>query len=417
MAGLRAPRGVERPTLLLSSLLLAGCSGADGDVSAFGPLELWSEPIADAIAVGEEAFPDRFRRNIVTLHVHEGRMWIGYGDGTANLGTATPVEFRYFADPDDPAPYAAEVSAEGQGVQRTPTDTGEEQINPFRICGGTLCQAGSDSWADDETWTQAKEPRRLIEGNFFRLEDRDGEPVWQKLRTVGGGEHVHDLAEIDGVIYAVGSGADDRGEWESGQIFRYLWQSTDGGASFSTVARFMFPELNGGDTRFRQLLAVSGTLYVFGYLNPEGGTLEGRHMTLRNGELADLTGDLASLIVDRTFELTAQAGLAVARGENGVAGATRSFLIDAEGYRELTQWGPRRVIDIVPESEGRFLLLSGDGAADERFALHRFEGASPDALDPVAELEVEAPTALALFGGFLFVGTNDGKVLRAQGGG
>ncbi len=394
----------------------AGCVPS-GDTTAFGPLKPWAQPIADAIVVGEEAFPNGFRRNITTLRAHEGRLWMGYGDGTANLGTVTPIEFRYFASADDPTVRAAVVDAEGHGaLQRTLTDTGEEQIDPLRMCLGALCMAGSDAVNDDELWTQAKDPRLLIEGNFFRLEDRDGEPVWKKYRTVGGGEHVHDVAEIDGVIYAVGSGADNRAEWDAGQISRYLWKSEDGGESFSTVIRIVAPNPEDGDTRFRRLLALDQTLYVFGYVDPslEGVAWEGRHLVMRRGEFTDLTGDLERLFVHHTLQMSPTSGLAITSGGRWVGGTTRAFGLDADGYRELTSWAGRRIVDVAPTSdEGEFFVLFGDAGSPETFTVHAFHADDPESLKHIGDLDIEAPSAMALFDGALFVGTHSGAIYRA----
>src|SRR6185503_18386492 len=98
---------------------------------------------------------------------------------------------------------------------------------------------------------------------------------------------------LDGTLYAVGSGAANRAEFEGGRVFRYLWRSTDEGRSFTVVYRAMFPELDKGDTRFRKLLAVGHTLYVFGYVNPyvDGGPLEGRHLRLVDRNAEELTGE------------------------------------------------------------------------------------------------------------------------------
>jgi len=377
---------------------------------AFEPPQPWAEPIADYLAVGAKRFPDEFSRGITALQVFGGRLWIGYGDGTRNLGTVVPIEFRSFASPDDPRWTAAEVLAEGQGApQRTPTDTGEEQIEPYRVLAGALWQAGVDSNDPDEAWTQAKGPERVIEGNVFRLEGAR----WRKGRSIPGGEHVHDLAELDGALYAVGSGAVDRAEFEGGEVYRYLWRSTDGGRSFAVVHRVRYPELGKGDTRFRRLLAVEGTLYAFGYVNPyvDGGPLEGRHVRLVDGVVRELEGELARLVVARTFPLSDGTGLVVTRD---AAGATRTFRARATGFEELRGWRARRVLDVVEAREhGALLVLAGDGGQPERFAVHGAALGALDRLAPLLALEGEPPSALALWEGRLFVGTSAGRILRA----
>jgi hypothetical protein len=407
------PHGTRNGLLALAALALLPACRFAGEPAApgasFGPLEPWARPIEDAIAVGEAAFPNGFRRNITTLRAHGGRLWMGYGDGTANLGTETPIEFRWFANADDPTPRAARVLAEGQGaLQRTPTDTGEEQIDPMRLIDGTLWMAGSDSVQADEDWTQAKDPRLLIEGNVFRLEDSGAEPAWQKLRTVGGGEHVHDLVGFEGDLYAVGSGADVRAEFGVGEVFRYLWRSTDQGNTFETVARFRCPEPGRDDTRFRRLLPVGDRLLVFGYVVDyvNGGQPSARNAIYEGGELRELEGVLADEHVTRTWSLGAEIGLAVARRGDG----DRSYLVGPDGARELETWRGLRIVDLVPEgSTGAHLVLVADEDGGEVLRL----AGEATVLGSVLRVEGVQPTAMAVFDGALFVGTQDGQVHRA----
>ncbi len=398
----------------------AAASDKDGG-ARFRAAEPWAEPIRDYLARGERSFPDGFNRAITALTVFEGRLWLGYGDATRNLGTPAPVEFRYFSRPEDPQAVAARVLAEGQGApQRSPTDTGEEQIEPYRICLGRLWQAGVDSNDPDESWTQAKPgPVRLIEGNVFRHEEKNGEPVWRKFRSIPGGEHVHDIAQFDGALYVVGSGSDNRVEWEGGRIFRYLWKSVDEGVTFSTVHREMYPEPGKGDTRFLRLLPAGHALYAFGYVNPfvDGGPLEGRHVALRAGNIqqqtADTFGELAGLVVIRTWSLDAATGLAVARGEGR---ESRVFLVEEKAARELESWADLRIIDMTPDSrsEGWF-VLAGHGENPETFAVHRTMRKTIDQLSPVLSLGKQPSTSITLWNGDLYIGTAEGRILRARG--
>lgn len=400
------------PVLVLP--LVLACASARAPL-AFETPAPWSEPIADALAVGARAFPDGFQRAITTLQVFEGRLWLGYGDGTQNLGTRVPIEFRSFARPDDPHPESARVRAVNAGApQRTPGDSGEEVIEPYRVLAGRLWQAGADSNDPDEAWSQAKGEPRPIEGNVFVLEHEAGEPVWRKFRSIAGGEHVHDLAELDGVLYAVGSGANDRVEWEEGRVFRYLWHSTDGGAHFTPLHRVQFPELGGGDTRFRRLLVVGHTLHAFGFVNPsaDGGPAEGRHVSVEHGVVRELEGTLARRIVTRTFPLAPDLGLVVTRTEQGT---TPAFLAREAGFEELASWAGWRVRDVVPgRSPDEFLLLAAEVSAPDAYRVLRFERDDPARLEPVLDLAGLAPSALALWHGALFLGTEDGRVLRAR---
>ena len=91
----------------------------------------------------------------------------------------------------------------------------------------------------------------------------DGE--WMKHPTVPGGEHVHDVTWWSNAAWAVGSGADDRPEFEAGQIHRYLWRSLDHGHSWMTIHREPFPIPGSGDTRWVNLMPQGDALHLFGY--------------------------------------------------------------------------------------------------------------------------------------------------------
>ncbi|NCF40384.1 MAG: hypothetical protein GWP75_09735 [Planctomycetia bacterium] len=424
---------------IMLPLVCGGCGAIpEKGVSAIrvGGFEAWAEPIPDALAVGEAAFDGDFDQGITTLRPFEGRLWMGYGDATRNLGSEIPVEFRWFAGADDPVARTADVFASGQGArQRNPGDTGEEQIEPYRVVAGSLWQPGVDSTNADEAWTQTKAgiwrsvdgervQTKLIEGNVFKLESVDGEPIWRKYRNIPGGEHVHDIAGFDGSIYAVGSGADHRFEFGNGKVFRYLWRSDDGGETFRTVLRVEVPAV-GYDTRFRRLLASGDRLYVLGYLNPyqTEGPIEGRSIvvTHRDGiaEWVDLEGPLSEMLPLRTFEVPEEAwGLVIAR--KGRRGAEKVFRIDGDRVVELEGWRDRRVLDVsfIP-GDRRFLVLAGSGRPEDGEPAERFEILSGSTLDPdrlstVARLSDLEPRSFAVFNGDVFLGTEDGRILRAD---
>ena len=396
------------------TLALFACSKSSELPPKVGALEPWCEPIADILDAGHRAFPDGFRSNITTLQPFNGRLWIGYGDSAVNLGSKAPVEFRWIQDASQPDVQVAEVLAEGQGApQRSNGDTGEEQIEPFRIIEGHLCQPGVDSIDADEAWTQARDPALLIEGNFFRLEEADSTPIWRKFRSVPGGEHVHDLAWHAGAMWAVGSGADVRAEFSQGEVFRYLWRSEDLGATFSTVLRVRVPVVGGWDTRFKRLLAVGQSLYVFGYTHPfrDGGPRTGSSIVLRDGTIEELSGPIAPLFVNRSYSLTPDEGIAVAVAAGG---RTRSFLVRDGSISEIESWGDRRVIDLAPHPEsGGFLLLSGSQSSDTGCRVEWFSASQPQELQEVmAHADLQA-SAIAWYDGALILGTWSGVLLRA----
>jgi len=321
------------------------------------------------------------------------------------------------------APPFTETAQGGQ--QRTPFDSGEEQIEPFRRIQGALWHAGVDSNNIDEKWTQAKPAaHRLIEGNVFKLASHDGAPVWRKFRSIPGGEHVHDIAGFQGALYAVGSGSDHRDEWESGSIFRYIWKSTDGGNTFTTVLRETYPQPGMGDTRYVRLLPAGGTLYAFGVINPrkQHGQPEPYHTALDAKGFRHLTSDangpVAGLFVRRSWPLDDQHGLIATRGRDGGHGV---FVATGNGFREWSAASSFRLIDLTPAAEpGRFLLLTQELAAAGTPGGYSVrsasiedmrEGRAPQALLGIPE---NTPTSIVVWRGDLFIGTAGGKVLRAR---
>jgi len=175
----------------------------------FSAFEPWAHPIDDYIAIGQAKLPKKFDPSINELFPYGGRMWFGYGDANYNMGTYTPIEFRVFATSTDPTAKAMVVDGKGQGADQTiPTQSGEEQIDRYRACGGNLWQAGIDSTDADELWTQKSTTPPAIAGNVYRLEG----DTWKKFRSIPGGEHVHDLACFKGAVYMVRSNSKDRPE-------------------------------------------------------------------------------------------------------------------------------------------------------------------------------------------------------------
>jgi len=68
----------------------------------WGPFEDWASPIDDYIAVGQAVQP-QVNKAIDDLITFKGWLWLGYGDGTYNLGEDIPIEFRSFGAASDPA--------------------------------------------------------------------------------------------------------------------------------------------------------------------------------------------------------------------------------------------------------------------------------------------------------------------------
>lgn len=170
-----------------------------GDLTYSAP-EPWADPIADYLAAGrQEVGSDLFDRAIQDLAPFDGRLFIGYGDATKNLGRIVAIEPRSFGDPEEP-------------VASADFATDEEQIDHYRVFDDRIAIAGVD--ATEDGWL----------GNVYA---RITGGVWTKNRTVDGGVHVHDITAFSGAYWTVGSGASPN-EWKSNHIFSYLWRSWDG---------------------------------------------------------------------------------------------------------------------------------------------------------------------------------------------
>jgi len=405
-----------------------GAGGGGGAPSiattTFGPFQPWATPIEDYKLVGDDELPGKYDAAINELAPFGDVLWFGYGDGTYNMGEYTPIEFRFFGSPDDPTAAAALVDAAGQGApQDTPTQSGEEQIDRYRILNGELWQAGVDSIDADELHTQATTDPPAIDGNAYRLVGDS----WEKHRSIRGGEHVHDFAFWNGAVYGVGSGADYRFEFEAGEIFRYLWRTEDLGASFETVQRVMHPVPGTGDTRWVHLLSTSARLFLFGYeSNFQTGNASVRNASYAGLDVEPLEeGDpLAKVFGLGTQPLPDGSGLAwgVDVSVNPLRYAI--FHVGWDGAAtKLDGFEGHRVVDaILHEDTFEIVYLTypgdeypGDDSPDPWEATAWAAPSwDPGAITPVASYTGdEAPRSIAYWKGGLHLGMADGQILRS----
>lgn len=383
--------------------------------------EPFAAPIDDFLAIGRKYGKDKFNASITELMPFGGRLFIGYGDATLNLGEKTPIEMRAFTSPDDPSAVTALVVAgDGQGApQTTPRQSGEEQIDRYRVLDGQLWQAGIDSIDPDELWTQANTSPKRIQGNVYRL---DGDK-FEKRRSIWGGEHVHDLASFKGALFAVGSGADVRTEFEAGQVFRYLWRSNDRGASFETVTRVQVTDVGKADTRWVHLLATSERLFLFGYESFADGTSKTRNAAFDGQTLTPYTNGepLQKVFPDGTLTLADGSGLFWGIDLSAPPNHNMTARVAPDGtLTPLAAFAGTTVVDVALAETGELVFLSVAG--DDPDAVRkewdvRVLVADPAYLDAPAEAmrfsTTTRPTCIAPFGTSLFLGTEDGHVLRA----
>ncbi len=387
----------------------------------FGAFALWASPIEDYLAVGQQIQGDNFNHSINDLAPIGDRLFVSYGDATYNLGEQIPIEFRYFASPDDPVASPAPVDGAGQGeVQTTPYQSGEEQIDRYRMLDGVLWQAGIDSIDPDELWTQANTDPKGIQGNVYRF---DGDR-FQKHRSITGGEHVHDITSYAGALYAVGSGADTRLEFEGGQIFRYLWRSVDQGVSFETVERVQYPTVGQGDTRWVTLLPTSGSLYVFGYESSfASGVATVMNASFDGQTVTNLLPGhpLAKLFPDDVLVLPDQSALLWGVDVAKTPVRYTSGHVVGDGFTPLSTLAGSTLVDAtLAASTGEIVYLTvvGDeyGTTPVSWDVHVLvaDASTPDSTTELVAFTTDVePKSIAVWQGALFLGTDDGHVYRA----
>ena len=373
-----------------------------------GSFSQWRRPIDDYIETAVEVIGPELDRGIHELTVWRNRLYMGYGDADLNAGGVSPIKIYYFDSP--------------EGERRAePLETGEEGIYRYRHIQGELMLAGVDSTDADELTS-----RPLIEGNFLRT--REG--TWEKYRAIQGGEHVHDVAQFYEGLWAVGSGADNRDEWENRGVYRYLWFSGDGGTTWRRYKRVFREEA--GDTRFVHLLSVGIRLYVFGYLNPRSGNISPRNemilgptgepTPLPNGDVeGEEAHPLSRVFVVETYSLNAEEG--VISGFDINVRRWRAWWVNGAGEIQALDtwsealWGTRRVVDLsVDQDTGALTVLVHDDNELNGTSGRVFHGPSIQDLHDIGEvsfIEGEEPRSITLWNDSLYLGRADGSIWSA----
>ena len=372
-----------------------------------GDFELWQSPIEPYIMEASEALGPEIDRSIHDLFVFNNRLHLGYGDANLNAGGASPIQLLSFDTPE------SELTVD-------PLETGEEGIYRYRLIDGELMIAGTDSTDADELTS-----RPLIEGNFLRT--RNGQ--WEKYRSIQGGEHVHDVTRFMEGLWAVGSGADNRTEWDTRGVYRYLWFSDDGGVSWRRYKRIL-REIP-GDTRFVHLIAVGPRLFIFGYLNPSDGPITpaneiilgatGEPTPLVTGLEDDQSPEdahpLANVFIENTYPITPEFGLI--SGFDIDERKWRVWSINAEGQiTKLIRFGENRLVDFsVNTEDGSLTALFNTDNESQSSEMIVMYGKNLDELEDKQRLNFEPnqrPMSITQWGDSIYLGRANGQIWRAQ---
>ena len=349
----------------------------------------WAEPIEDWITDQRQRLDhEDFDRNITDLTVFDDRLWFGYGDVDLDPG---PVDLRHFTEP-EAISLAWDFTAD------------EKQVHQYRHLGEVLAVPGVDGIEDDFT------------GNAYTLAPGGS---WYKSHTLENAWHVHDMAMLDEVFYACGSGGTQE-DYNNSTTKAMFFSSQDGGRTFETVAQIPHPDPP-GDHRFTHLLAVGDMVYAFGYYS-DHQTIRGLPAYRQDADGFAPFDDWPYFFVTRTASLTAELGL-VGGGDISSEPLVFSCLLAGpdSDFTPASICEGRTIIDVEPLGDGRALLLYFSGDAYPIDVLGPWEvgvGLTTDGTDLV-ELSSQTlytmPDSIAFWRGSLFLGRSDGLVWCSPG--
>ncbi len=388
--------------LLLFAAALAGCTippdpveGGPIDISdlTFGEFSTWARPIEDYIDFQtDDLGHDSFDRSIQALHVFGGRLYLGYGDATLNLGRTFPIEARFFynLDPED---------------WRVEYTVNEEAIGRYRGDAETLLIPGVD--ATEDAW---------IGNAYSRHLDTD----WIKSRTLDQALHVHDmLKDDDGSFWACGSGG-TQDEYNAGQISSLVFHSTDDGTTFELAWKVPNTKPS-GDARFTSLTRVDGALHAFGYRADGTGSIN-QIIAYRDvgADVPEPWSAMTDVLVDDVVELPDGRALAT-----GVFVAGDLFhtvrLLDGDDADEVAAFEDLAVLDFFELGDGRVVTLAlGSSEYPIPAGPYEVEVGLWDAADGSyrtlrRQESATLPLSVAYWKHSLFVGIADGRIRLAEG--
>lgn len=364
-------------------------------------LSPWRAPIDDYITAASAALDGGVVDSAIQdLAVFEDRLYLGFGDATANAGRVFPIPLRAFAQPEDAAPFDE------------PLVVGEEAIAHFRASADALYVPGVDATED------------AFLGNVFVKVK--GAP-WVRRRAVPGGVHVHDVTEHRGELFACGSGATNADDWRRLAVHAYLWRSRDRGVTWSIVDASLNDD-EPGDRRWTHLLSIGGLLLGFGYHAGSTGRLSGVLDGVWTEGAFEPLGVVTDAVVLGAWPFDADAGLlSVVRVDGARRYESRVLRAAANGRGDggaaVGAQAPgaligKTLLDAFSVAPGELLLLVADGDVFPRPArptrvrlLHTRDLSTFSEL--LAADEPRWPTALAYWRAGLYVGLADGRVLRS----
>ena len=373
----------------------AGADASSITDLVYGEFEPWGYPIQDYIDVHTVEFgEDGFFKSIFDLAVFEDRLYLGYGDADRNLGRITPIEIRFWTQ-EDPLAVSAEFT------------TDEEQIDRFRQTDDLLMIPGVDATEDD------------LLGNAYTL-GTGGE--WHKSRTLELAWHVHDMAVLDNIIYACGSGG-TMDDYNNSTVNALFYESDDGGENFTLAQQITHPDPP-GDQRLTTLLSVGGELYAFGYVSKFEGSSSNISSLLayrKDGDELVPLSSFPSFWVTDAVQMTEDLGIIVGVHTGGSL-AWGCILIDGtDSFANVPMCEGKTVLDLEPLADGRTLVIYLDmdtyptPDTDSWGLRVGVTEDGSDLVDLISQDIESSPQSIAYWRKSLYLGLDNGEVWRSEG--
>jgi hypothetical protein len=354
----------------------------------FGPFQQWASPVQDYIDVNTEVLGHTdFMFAIHAMAVFQDRLYFGYGDANLNLGHNTPIEIRYFTQP-EPEAHTFDFI------------TDEEQISSYRIDGDLLMIPGVDATQDG------------LMGNAYTMSTGGS---WYKSRTLEFGWHVHDILRIGDDLYACGSGGTGD-DYQNSTVNAFVWQSIDGGETFQIHVQSPHPEPP-GDHRYVHLLKAGNQVYVFGYYSDQYYSY-GLSYRLSDGAV-ELWDEMLSFFTTNTIQVSDDLGLVagVIIADPMKFGVVK---VTPDGAEPSDMLVGNTLLAGQPLGDGRAVLLyqQGDkhpGQVNGPWAFHVGLYADGQVAKLASLVGDTHAVSVAFWRNSLYLGLTDGTIWRAQG--
>lgn len=315
--------------------------------------------------------PHGSHARITDLQTWQGRIYIGHGDWVENTGPVRALAY-------DPAA--------GSLTWDENFSFAEEQVEVFRPGDGGLLVPGGDG---QESW------------EFGSLYLHQAGAAWRQLRSLPGGVHVWDVVVIGDDWAAVGSGPAGEGR---------IWLSFNGGADWTLDAqgaRLLGADADNPLNTHAGLFQLNGHIY----LSAQAGCFVLQGSAWVSAEGCNLAG--------RTVYKSVAwgSGMALVPYASRLPEAA-AFLLFYDGTATQTFDFRQSVLDVTT-LDGKLLVLASPAAGRANIyaastpgeGFNLLWGLDLPVLDPMKPSPAW-PLALEALDGYLYLGLQDGQLLR-----